>query len=264
LLATHAWGNQASGGGTYFVEPGIRSEFQFNSAHVPEAVRQAFYYAINRQAIVMSVFQGQAQVLDAPPGFQQDAPGMQPYDYDPAKAKALLKQAGWSSAKPFRIIYDQTYPLVQQYMPIIQQNLKAVGVNATLNPLDSTTFIARSTTPSQYGTWDAAMQNGGDEALSPSESAPYYDCKANQEVGYTNCQVDSLFARAGSTADASQRSDLYAQVGKILNTDVPSLSLWNPNLLSASTTKLGGGFAVRINTKYTFFNVTKWTLAGSS
>jgi len=34
LLATHAWGNQASGGGTYFVEPGIRSEFQFNSAHV--------------------------------------------------------------------------------------------------------------------------------------------------------------------------------------------------------------------------------------
>ena len=34
LLATHAWGNQASGGGTYFVEPGIQSEFQFNSAHV--------------------------------------------------------------------------------------------------------------------------------------------------------------------------------------------------------------------------------------
>jgi hypothetical protein len=34
LLATHAWGTQASGGGTYFVEPGIRSEFQFNSAHV--------------------------------------------------------------------------------------------------------------------------------------------------------------------------------------------------------------------------------------
>src|SRR5262245_37399165 len=34
LLPIHASGNQASGGGTYFVELGIRSEFQFNTAHV--------------------------------------------------------------------------------------------------------------------------------------------------------------------------------------------------------------------------------------
>lgn len=34
LLPTLALGDQASGGGTYFVEPGVRSEFQFNKAHV--------------------------------------------------------------------------------------------------------------------------------------------------------------------------------------------------------------------------------------
>src|SRR5262249_11248549 len=152
----------------------------------------------------------------------------------------------------------------QQYMPIIQQNLKAVGINATLFPMDSTTFIARSTTPADFGSWEGAMENGGDEALNPANSAAYYDCKANSEVGYTNCQVDSLFAQAGSTADPAQQNNLYNQVGKILNAQLPSAYLWSPNLLSAGTTKLGGGFAVRINTKYTFFNVTTWTLSGSA
>jgi peptide/nickel transport system substrate-binding protein len=240
-----------------------QTTMMFNSNTIPEAVRQAAFYAINRAAIVKSVFQGQARVLDLPPGFVQNGSGVNPYSYNPAKAKALLKQAGWNPSKPFRIIYDQTYPLVQEYMPIIQQNLKAVGINATLLPMDSTTFIAKSTTASDYSTWEAAMENGGDEALEPANSSIYYDCKDNAQVGYKNCQVDSLFAKAAETADATQQASLYAQAGQILNTELPSLYLWSPNLLSAASTKLGGGFDVRENTKYTFFNVTKWTLAGS-
>jgi peptide/nickel transport system substrate-binding protein len=242
-----------------------QTSITFNNSTVPEAVRQAAYYAINRQQIVKSVFQGQAEVLDLPPGFDQDASGLNHYSYDPAKAKALLKQSGWSSSKPFRIIYDQTYPLVQQYMPIIQQNLKAVGINAVLYPSDSTAFIARSTTPSQESTWEGAMENGGSEGLGPDQSSIYYNCKNPTEghPGYTNCQVDQLFAKAAETPDDTQRTAIYNQVGKILNTELPGISLWDPNLLSASSTSLGGGFAVREDTRYTMFSVNTWTLGSS-
>lgn len=249
-----------------FVKGAGMTSMTFNSTNVPEQVRQAVYYAINRAQIVKSVFQGQAEVLDVDAGFQQDAPGLNPYNYDPAKAKALLKAAGWSSSKPFRIIYDQTYPLVTQYMPIIQQNLQAVGLNAVLYPSDSTAFIARSTTASQQSTWEVAMENGGSTALGPDQSASYYNCKnpSLEHPGYTNCTPDQLFAQAAATADTTQRNAIYNRLAKVINTELPQAALWNPKLLSAASTSLGGAFSVRSNTKYTFFTVNKWTLAGAS
>jgi ABC-type transport system substrate-binding protein len=237
---------------------------EINLGRVPDKrVRQAIYYAINRQAIVKSVFKGRAEALNVPPGFKSYS-DLNRYGYDPGKAKSLLKEAGFDTSAPFRIIYDQTYPLVPQYMPIIQQNLKQVGINAELDPMDSTAFIARSTGAGQRGTWEMAMENGGAEGLSPAETATYYHCKEpNVGAGYTNCQLDQLFAAAGTTADPSKRDDLYHQAARILNTDLPSLSLWNPDILSAATARLGGGFRIPQNTKETFFTVTTWTLSGS-
>ena len=59
-------------------------------------VRQAFYYAINRAAIVQNVFQGRAHVLYNPPGFKV-YDDLQKYDYNVDTAKQLLQAGGWPS-----------------------------------------------------------------------------------------------------------------------------------------------------------------------
>ena len=65
-------------------------------------VRQAANYAINKQAIVNDVLEGTAAIAagPTPPAFAWAYNNsLQPYPYDPAKAKALIKEAGVEGAK---------------------------------------------------------------------------------------------------------------------------------------------------------------------
>ncbi|HVA84759.1 MAG TPA: ABC transporter substrate-binding protein, partial [Candidatus Saccharimonadales bacterium] len=239
--------------------PGVgQTSGQFNLALVPSVqLRQAIYYAIDRKGIVSSIFNGLARVLEVAPGFTE-YPDLNPYAYDPAKAKQLLAASGWDVTKPFRIIYDQTYPSVADYMPVIQQDLQAIGMNVELDPLDSTTFINRS--ENQRTTWEMAMENGGNEGISPANSASYYDCtRPTFESGYANCQVDQWFKDALQTSDATKQDGFYHQIALALNTDLPNLSFWSPDSINIASKKLGGGFAIYPDPKDSFFTVSTWT-----
>jgi peptide/nickel transport system substrate-binding protein len=241
--------------------PGVgETTMEFNVANVPsKEMRQAISYAIDRDGVVQSIFNGRADPLDTsiPPGFKK-YDDLVTYTRDVEKAKQLIGQSGWDMSKPFRIIYDQTYPSVANYMPVIQQNLQDIGLNVELDPLDSTAFIARL--HDQQTTYDASMQNGGDEGISPARTGPYFNCKDPKfRMGYANCQVDDLFKTALQTSDATRQDDTYHQVAKILNDEQPSASLWNPSAIHIVSTKLGGGFAIYPNPRETFFQVNTWT-----
>lgn len=241
--------------------PGVgETSMEINVKNVPNKLaRQAISYAIDRAGIVASIFNGRAQALTdgIPPGFKE-YPDLTAYNQNLDKAKQLLQQSGWDTSKPFRIIYDQTYPSVPDYMPVIQQNLQAIGLNVELDPSDSTTFINRF--HNQQDSYEAAMQNGGDEGISPQRSANYYDCtRPDFRLGYTNCQVDQLFKDALQTSDATKQDTDYHQIAKILNDELPSVSLWNPSAIHIVSDKLGGGFAIYPNPRETFFQVSTWT-----
>ena len=241
--------------------PGVgETTMEFNVANVPnKLMRQAISYAIDRKGIVQSIFNGRAQALTSsiPPGFT-NYPDLTQYDQNPDKAKQLLQQSGWDASKPFRIIYDQTYPSVATYMPVIQQDLQAIGLNVELDPSDSTAFIARL--HNQQTTFEASMQNGGDEGISPQRTGNYFNCKdANFRMGYQNCQVDQLFTDALQTSDATKQDSDYHQIAKILNDEQPSASMWNPSAIHIVSNKLGGAFAIYPNPRETFFQVYNWT-----
>ena len=73
----------------------VRIVFQTESAPWNDKrVRQAFYYAINRQAIVDEFYKGRARVLIAQPGFTE-YPDLNRYEYNPDTAKQLLADAGY-------------------------------------------------------------------------------------------------------------------------------------------------------------------------
>lgn len=222
-------------------------------------IRQAIYYAIDRRGIVEGVFNGRARVLSLPPGFDE-YPDLDAYPYNPSKAKQLLQESGFNLNAPFRIIYDQTYPGVPTYMPIIQQHLQQVGIKAELNPLDSTAFIARL--QKQRDSWEMSMANGGDEGVTPDRTSIYYSCTGPLKgSGYQNCDMDALFVQARSLADPAKRDEIYHKIAKILNDEVPQLSLWTPNDLHGASKKLGGGFKTLADPKSSFWNIETWTLS---
>jgi peptide/nickel transport system substrate-binding protein len=240
--------------------PGIL-RIVFDTATAPwdkKEVRQAFYYAINRQAICDNVFKGRCHVLINHPGFKiYDDENK--YDYSVDKAKAALTAGGYSGQK-FRLIYDQTFPNSGAIMPLIQGDLQKAGINVELMPLDTATF---GTTSNTRGAWDGFIAVGGSEALSPQKTKQYYKPAPDGtkfQSGYTNPEIFTLWAQGLSTTDPAAQDAAYHKLALILNTDVPMINLYADDLVQVYKKTLGGGFKVHLNERETFMNVETWTL----
>jgi peptide/nickel transport system substrate-binding protein len=222
-------------------------------------VHQGIYHAVDRKGIVAAVFQGRAKVLNGAPPSLDGYPDLNPYDYNPDKGKQLLTEAGFDFGATFRIIYDQTYPAASQYYPIIGQQLQKIGLNVELNAMDSTAFIARS--QKQRETVEIYGSHGGNQGLHPNLTAAYFDCKRpGFGTSYLNCDMDAQFVKARATADPGQRDEIYHQIARILNEDLPQLPLWTPNDLHGGAKTLGGGFSVYGDPRSSFGKVETWTL----
>ena len=141
-------------------------------------VRQAFYYAINRQGIVDQYYKGRAKVLINPPGFKE-YDDLNKYAFNVDKAKQLLSDAGYSG-QTFKLMYDQTFPDAAQVMPLIQADLQNAGIKVELVPLDTATY------GKNYGSrqgWDGFIAVGGSEALTPNKSEQYFPKDGKHESG---------------------------------------------------------------------------------
>ena len=106
-------------------------------------VRQAIWHAIDRQAIADKLVTGGSRVPPAPcfpPQFGCDGEAAVLYDYDPAKAKALLAEAGY----PNGFDVELASYVLPQWGAAVQNYLQAVGIRAKLNQLQVAALIQRA------------------------------------------------------------------------------------------------------------------------
>src|SRR5690606_30301235 len=98
-------------------------------------VRQAIAHAINREAIVSSVYPEGSEVASnfMPPSLPGHNPNVTKYDYDPDKAKALLAEAGYADGLTLKFYYPTN--VSRPYMPdpaaifeLMSADLQAVGI----------------------------------------------------------------------------------------------------------------------------------------
>jgi peptide/nickel transport system substrate-binding protein len=120
-----------------------------------QKVRQAIFHAIDRQAIADKLVTGGSRVPPAPcfpPQFGCDAEAAVLYDYNPAKAKQLLAEAGY----PDGFDVELASYVLPQWGAAIQNYLQAVGIRAKLNQLQVAALIQRSNAGelrTQLGSW---------------------------------------------------------------------------------------------------------------
>ena len=154
---------------TVFDEPSILGRYiALNNMRKPFSdprVRLALNYAVDKQAFIKVVFNGHADPMDSPMppllGFYQKQGS---YPYDPAKAKALLAEAGYPNG------FESTLTgggdtLVQRGMQFIQQQLAIVGVKVNVEPLEAGVLTAKefnvkgpedATIVMLYGGWSSS------------------------------------------------------------------------------------------------------------
>jgi len=191
-------------------------------------VREAMQYAIDKDRI-LQVLARRAYVTNQilppnMPGYDDSIESSSPYD--PDKARALLKEAGYPNG--FSIdFYDQITGDEPKVDQVIQQNLKDVGIKMKLHSLSFSAWIAKGEsgeTQSGVYSWAQDYPDPSDflDVLFNSNQIP-----ANNWSHYSNPTVDKELAQAISMEDQSQRLALYQKIQKQILADNPIVPLWN-------------------------------------
>jgi ABC-type transport system substrate-binding protein len=148
-------------------------------------------------------------------GYDESAPV---YEYDPEKARALLKEAGATDISFTLPVFGEDTTTAQ----LLQQDLKDVGININLKTLSVNPYDIGMELPKQYRMWG----NGWGMGLpDPSElvSALIRTGAPSNFKKYSNKRIDELGEAAIGEADSDKRAGMYAEIEKLLLEDAPYL-----------------------------------------
>lgn len=191
-------------------------------------VRQAMQYAIDKEQLIRVVLQGQAVPMSSP--FPQGVAGgfvssLQPYPYDPEKAKALLAQAGYPDG--FSISFkapDGRYLQDKQVAEAIVGQLAKVGIKAELETTEWSTYV-QGIVGRKY---ELFLLSQGGLQIGPAVQTNWSSrIKGIAWQGYTNPQVDDLIDQAAKTVDGPKRVATYEQLMQIAWDDSPWIFLYH-------------------------------------
>jgi peptide/nickel transport system substrate-binding protein len=213
----------------------------FNLKHKPfddVRVRRAINYAVDKQEIIDGVYLGLGINIASPykPGTRWSNPNLKPYPYDPDKAKALLKEAGFIDSngdgilerdgKPFsfEIVTNQNKEREKSAV-LIQRRLKDVGIEVKIRAIEWASFISRfiktgdfdvvvlgwglGLDPDQYSIWHSSQQAPGQFNF----------------IGYNNPSVDKLLEQGRLELNPDKRMKIYHEFARVLLEDSPIVYL---------------------------------------
>jgi peptide/nickel transport system substrate-binding protein len=232
-------------------------------------VRQAIAYGINRKDIVDKVLFGKTVPMDSwivpLSPFSSMTPEMAAkyntkfpvtkYEYNPDKAKQLLDQAGWTvggdgvrakggTRLSFKWSTTAANKQRESVTQIIQQNLKAIGIEVTLDYIAAQQFFADDG-PVYHRTYEGVAEFGwvggedpGGYNLMHSSQIPSEDNNfSGQNIpGWNNPRNDELIKKATNSISVKDREPAYAEQQSLWSQEVPQIALFvRPNIAAAKT-----------------------------
>jgi peptide/nickel transport system substrate-binding protein len=226
-------------------------------------IRQGLLTAIDRAGIIQGIYRGNAQAMNSDFMVPSVLPaGLDSYAYNPTEAKQLLEEGGFDFSKPLTVAWVPGTPDRDATMTIVLQNLKAIGIDAVADQIDTATQLQ------QLGNkkWDLMLSGGGVYTVDPSQTSPILECDdaypAGSNTGYfCDPNLDKLLNEAATTANAAQRTQLYQEAAKQDNEDVPDLWLDAPDTIWATSSNLKG-FVPYGDFTNGFVNAANWTMSG--
>jgi len=195
-------------------------------------VRQAIAYAIDRDAMIKYLWRGFARPADSvlPPAHWAYTDQVQQYPFDPQKARALLDTAGYPIRHGVRfhlVIKTSTEENTRLMAAVLQQQLRAVGIALEIRTFEFATFFS-DVTKGAFQMYSLRWIGGNEDPdifEYAFDSASFPPRRANRSY-YSNPRVDALIAQGRAELDQSKRKHIYAEVQRILATDLPYVNLW--------------------------------------
>ncbi len=222
--------------------------------------REAIARGVDAQGIIDSIYNGAGHINRGVLPGMPAADDQVFFDYDPVKAKELLDASSWDKSKPLRIVYDKSFAGVEQWAPIMQQNLEAIGFKVELMGLDTTAAIEMYDKIDQF---DVTIAQGGAQGVSPFASQIYFSCKQTEPAHFKtysrNCAIDDGFVAARKELDPAKQKEIFKSVSKLINNEIEKVSWWTTNALSAKVKRLDG-VTIPPDTREFITGVQNWVL----
>ncbi len=217
-----------------------------NNVHV----RQALNYAVDKQAIITNVLFGAAEPMDSPMAsslFGYCRVGT--YEFNQAKAKQLLAEAGVASGTPITLIHPTgRYVQDKEATQALAGYLREVGLEPQLQTMDWPSYISTINTPLDKGNttqlhylgWAPSFLDASQQMLQFLSS--YAPPNGLATTFYAHPQVDTWINAAEEESNPEKRKEFYCHIAKQVWNDAPWIFLWVqhfPIVHSAKVTGVG-------------------------
>ena len=205
-------------------------------------VREAISYAINRQEMLNSFFEGRGQIISGPfaPGSWAYNLDVKPLPFSPSEANRLLDRAGFTERTKdgirtrgsYKLEFDMVVPIskenetTKRVILSFQNYLKAVGIKINIKWLEWKTW-----------TENVFMKHDFDIIYADWLFDDSFDISSlfhSREIGpgrnnfgaYKNPEVDALLDESRATLDIEKKRTIYKKLHEILATEAPYTYLW--------------------------------------
>ncbi|MBN1217294.1 MAG: peptide ABC transporter substrate-binding protein [Anaerolineae bacterium] len=201
-------------------------------------VRQALLHGLNRQAIIDQAIYGQGLVANGPilPWSWAYNPDQPVAGYDPAKAGALLEEAGWIDGDGDGIREKQGRSLAFSLLTgddpdkvkvaeVVSEQWQQIGVSATVEVVGA--GLGQRLTQHSFQAALAEVLLSGDPDPYPFWHQTQIEGGQNF-AGWDNAEASMLLEAARATTDRGRRNDFYFEFQRIFAQEIPSLILFHP------------------------------------
>lgn len=214
-------------------------------------VRQAMNYAVDKDAINKGLYGGATTASQGmPPVLWGYNKSVTPYPYDPAKAKALLAEAGFPNGFTADMM---VYANPRGYNPVggaklgeaVQGYLAKVGVNVKITQYEWGAYLDRL----RHTPWEGFAISGwsGDNGDPDNFLGDLFEwdevagkARTNNNSRHHNPTFDRLIVQARQVTDQAKRAQLYMQANKILHDDAPWIFINHTNQVRAARASVKG------------------------
>lgn len=244
-----AWNEKKAGKATIFAD---------------KRVRQALTMLTDRQGICDNILLGFAQPAKGPfsPLSKQNDPSLKDWTYDPAAAKALLKQVGFEDRDgsglltlpdgtpfSFKLSYPSKNETTDRIMQYIKDCYASAGVHAELDPVDWTIIEERLKTR-DYDAISLGWSAGLEDDIYQMFDSSQIQNEADNFMSYSSPEMDAAIRKARATVDEDQRMPIWHECQRILHEDQPytflivrkSIRFFDKRIQNIHEAKLGLNF----------------------
>jgi peptide/nickel transport system substrate-binding protein len=185
-------------------------------------VRQAVAWAVDREQIRQVAYFGAGEaggeeVPSASPWYTGETPYTKA---DPAKAKALLAQAGHGGGLTVEYLGLPQYPELLKTGQVVREQLKAVGITMNIKQVDVSVWFDR------FSKGDYQITSAYQERTLDPDNFYALVLKTGGSInttGYSSKAADDLIVQAARETDEAKRKTLYLQLKQLIWKDVPLL-----------------------------------------